>query len=362
MSFILDALRKADETRHQATPSILGKLRVPKPVSQRAHWPWILGGAVLLAVNAGVIAYVVWPGAVAVTARLEAVPETAPVKGEVTAPAAAPKATEVTAPAAASKAAEVAAPAAAPKPAEVTAPTVASKAAEVPAPAATPKPAEVTVPAAASKAAEVPAPTAAPKPAEVSAPAAAPKPAEVTASGAAPKPADRPSVGARSDARGAAASSPPLDTPLTPPGSTTRPAPPVAPNQQGNAPATLSGSSPASSIRPAPAPAPTQAAVPPAPPTAALTPPRPAPATQRAEPSVPPNPPASAVPSGGGDELSKLKLTVHVWADKPGERLVFINGRKYVQGDRIEDKALLEEITQEGALVSYEGRRSLLRP
>jgi Type II secretion system protein B len=350
MSFILDALRKADETRHQATPSILGKLRVPKPVSQRAHWPWILGGAVLLAVNAGVIAYVVWPGAVAVTARLEAVPETAPAKGEVTTPAAAPKATEVTAPAAASKAAEVAAPAAAPKPAEVTAPTVGSKAAEVAAPAAAPKPAEVTAQAAA------------PKPVEVTAPTAAPKPAEVTAPAAAPKPADRPSGVARSDARGAAASSPPLDTPLTPPGSTTRPAPPVAPNQQGNAPATLSGSSPASSIRPAPAPAPTQAAVPPAPPTAALTPPRPALAPQRAEPSVPPNPPASAVPSGGGDELSKLKLTVHVWADKPGERLVFINGRKYVQGDRIEDKALLEEITQEGALVSYEGRRSLLRP
>jgi hypothetical protein len=68
------------------------------------------------------------------------------------------------------------------------------------------------------------------------------------------------------------------------------------------------------------------------------------------------------VPSGGDDELAKLRLTVHVWADRPGERLVFINGRKYVQGDRIEDKAVLEEITQEGALVSYQGRRSLLRP
>ena len=53
---------------------------------------------------------------------------------------------------------------------------------------------------------------------------------------------------------------------------------------------------------------------------------------------------------------------MHVWADKPAERLVFINGRKYVQGDRIEDKVLLEEITQEGAMVSYQGRRSLLRP
>jgi hypothetical protein len=53
---------------------------------------------------------------------------------------------------------------------------------------------------------------------------------------------------------------------------------------------------------------------------------------------------------------------VHVWADRPAERLVFINGRKYVQGDRIEEKAVLEEITPEGALVSYQGRRSLLRP
>jgi hypothetical protein len=75
-----------------------------------------------------------------------------------------------------------------------------------------------------------------------------------------------------------------------------------------------------------------------------------------------PGPAAPTAPAGGADEISKLRLTVHVWADKPAERLVFINGRKYVQGDRIEDKVLLEEITQEGAMVSYQGRRSLLRP
>ena len=68
-----------------------------------------------------------------------------------------------------------------------------------------------------------------------------------------------------------------------------------------------------------------------------------------------PGPPAPTAPGGGADEISKLKLTVHVWADKPAERLVFINGRKYVQGDRIEDKVVLEEITQEGAMVSYQG-------
>jgi len=63
----------------------------------------------------------------------------------------------------------------------------------------------------------------------------------------------------------------------------------------------------------------------------------------------------------GDDVLSKLKLTVHVYAESPGDRLVFINGSKYVQGDRIDGKAMLEEITQEGAVVSFEGRRSLLR-
>ena len=60
--------------------------------------------------------------------------------------------------------------------------------------------------------------------------------------------------------------------------------------------------------------------------------------------------------------ISHETIYLHVWADKPAERLVFINGRKYVQGDRIEDKVLLEEITQDGAMVSYQGRRSLLRP
>ena len=72
--------------------------------------------------------------------------------------------------------------------------------------------------------------------------------------------------------------------------------------------------------------------------------------------------PGAAAPAGGTDEISKLKVTVHVWAERPAERLVFVNGRKYVQGDRIEDKFVLEEITPEGAMVSYEGRRSLLRP
>ena len=61
MSFILDALKKADEARHQTAPSSLGKIRIPRLAPRQARWPWVLGGAVLLALNAGVIAYVLWP-------------------------------------------------------------------------------------------------------------------------------------------------------------------------------------------------------------------------------------------------------------------------------------------------------------
>lgn len=90
-----------------------------------------------------------------------------------------------------------------------------------------------------------------------------------------------------------------------------------------------------------------------------MDPPKPEPSRPAATPA---GPSAPATPGTGDDAISKLKVTVHVWADKPADRLVFINGRKYVQGDQVEDKVLLEEITPEGAMVSYQGRRSLLRP
>jgi general secretion pathway protein B len=87
-----------------------------------------------------------------------------------------------------------------------------------------------------------------------------------------------------------------------------------------------------------------------------VEPPRTEPARAATAPAGPP------APATGDDEIAKLRLTVHVWADRPAERLVFINGRKYVQGDRVEDKVLVEEITPEGAMVSYQGKRALLRP
>jgi Type II secretion system protein B len=288
MSFILDALKKADEARHPRAPSAGGKFRVPRLTPRAARWPWVLSGIVLLAVNGALIGYLAWPRVVRMA-------------GPAGTPASSP-------------------PASPPSP-------------ERAAPAPEPPAAAAQVPAAPSAA----------------------RPSTIAPTESA-RPADRPPAPARQDSRPA----PPSDRPA-----------PVAqprPDSQG-APAApelldamrrLGGASPSSKAAEMPGPPV------PASPRAPAAPPQPAPVdaprsySPRAD-APSPSPPAAA-PAGGPDELSKLKLTVHVWAEKPAERLVFINGKKYVQGDRVEDKALLEEITQEGALLSYQGRRSLLRP
>jgi hypothetical protein len=42
--------------------------------------------------------------------------------------------------------------------------------------------------------------------------------------------------------------------------------------------------------------------------------------------------------------------------------MVLINGRKYVEGDHIDGKYLIESITLEGAVLSYQGDQGVLRP
>jgi hypothetical protein len=42
--------------------------------------------------------------------------------------------------------------------------------------------------------------------------------------------------------------------------------------------------------------------------------------------------------------------------------MVFINGRKYVEGEKIDGKYLLERITEDGATLAYQGQRLRLVP
>jgi len=62
------------------------------------------------------------------------------------------------------------------------------------------------------------------------------------------------------------------------------------------------------------------------------------------------------------EAVARMSMTMHMFSEMKGERLVFINGRKYVEGEAVEGRYLLEQITAEGAVLSYGSERAVLRP
>ena len=62
------------------------------------------------------------------------------------------------------------------------------------------------------------------------------------------------------------------------------------------------------------------------------------------------------------EAMEGMTISVLMFSEIESERLVFINGRKYVEGDYIQEDCLLESITQEGAVLNYKGERAVLRP
>jgi general secretion pathway protein B len=66
--------------------------------------------------------------------------------------------------------------------------------------------------------------------------------------------------------------------------------------------------------------------------------------------------PAVAAATG----LPELTIDLHIFATDPAKRAVFINGRRYTQGVRIAEGPMVEEITVDGVLLSYRGRRFVL--
>jgi len=58
--------------------------------------------------------------------------------------------------------------------------------------------------------------------------------------------------------------------------------------------------------------------------------------------------------------LPELTVDLHVFTADPAKRAVFINGRRYTQGARIAEGPMVEEITPDGVLLSYRGRRFVL--
>ncbi len=57
-----------------------------------------------------------------------------------------------------------------------------------------------------------------------------------------------------------------------------------------------------------------------------------------------------------------MTLDVFVYTGAKADRMVVINGHRYVPGQYVDGQYLLEDITPEGAILSYQGQRATLRP
>jgi len=57
-----------------------------------------------------------------------------------------------------------------------------------------------------------------------------------------------------------------------------------------------------------------------------------------------------------------MRLEVLVYSEVAAERMVFINGRKYLQGQAVDGKYVVERITPDGAILTHQGQRFLLKP
>jgi general secretion pathway protein B len=62
----------------------------------------------------------------------------------------------------------------------------------------------------------------------------------------------------------------------------------------------------------------------------------------------------------GSIELRPLHLDIHVFSNQPSERFVFINMAKYREGDTLNEGPVLKAITDNGAVMSYQGREFIV--
>ena len=64
--------------------------------------------------------------------------------------------------------------------------------------------------------------------------------------------------------------------------------------------------------------------------------------------------------AASGTSLPDLHLDIHVYSAKPAERFVFVNMRKYTEGQALKEGPTLERITSDGAILNQHGLRFLL--
>jgi len=72
--------------------------------------------------------------------------------------------------------------------------------------------------------------------------------------------------------------------------------------------------------------------------------------------------PSAAALAAEGVTVPPLRLDLLAYSERRGDRFVFINGRKYVEGERLPEGLVLEAVEPRGAVLSHLGRRFLLVP
>jgi len=136
---------------------------------------------------------------------------------------------------------------------------------------------------------------------------------------------------------------------------------PVAPSAPSPIAPSTEATKPRAPFPPAVAPAPA-----PEPPAVAAVPDRPATPPVTVTPSRAPGRPGPVsalqdVGPGDVEGVPKLTLQFLVYSETPQERLVFINNQKYLEGQSIDGKILVEGIQPDGVVLSYQGKRFRLR-
>ena len=85
------------------------------------------------------------------------------------------------------------------------------------------------------------------------------------------------------------------------------------------------------------------------------SPPPEQPAVQQAAPQAAAMPNADEVAARGG--VAALHLDLHVYVTQPQQRFIFVNSRKYKEGDTLAEGPLVEQITPDGAVLNFRGSR-----
>ena len=72
--------------------------------------------------------------------------------------------------------------------------------------------------------------------------------------------------------------------------------------------------------------------------------------------------PAAAASTGDLKALAgKLSIQVLSWAPEREDHFVFLNGRRYGEGQTVEDKIVVEQINEDSIVLAYQGERLILK-